>query len=237
MISLITTDVRDTLGIFTKPTVKQILFDLSGIPAVEDKAQIVGEVARRFLHTTPELTDEVIWDVCGALLIDRRDWPDPWPRGGFLPYPYTNQVLAELSQIAPVTALSNLSILGATRMDDLDRYCGQYLDDIHTSYDMRRRKPDPRLWLDIADIYRIAADEIVHIGDRWVHDICGAYHAGAHAIHVTGTRDDHHPIPPHDELGGRVAVVTDLRDVPAVIRAWCERDGTPTGADSRECAP
>jgi FMN phosphatase YigB (HAD superfamily) len=234
MISLITTDVADTLGIFTKPTVKDILFDLSRIPAVAGKAQIVGEEARRFLHTTPELTDAVLWGLCGALLIDRRAWPDPWPRGGFLPYTYTNQVLAELCRIAPVAALSNLSVLGATRMDDLDHYCGQYLDGIYTSYDMRRRKPDPILWLDIADIQGIPADEIVHIGDRWVHDICGAYHAGAHAIYVTGTRDDHHPIPPHDEMHDRIAIVHDLRDAPAVIRAWCQQDETSTDAEPRE---
>jgi FMN phosphatase YigB (HAD superfamily) len=217
--------------------VKDILFDLSGIPAVAGKARIVGEEARRFLHTTPELTDAVIWGLCGALLIDRRSWPDPWPRGGFLPYPYTNPVLAELNRIAPVAALSNLSVLGATRMDDLDQYSGQYLDGIFTSYDMRRRKPDPTLWLDIAGIHGIPADEIVHIGDRWVPDTCGAYHAGAQAIYVTATRDDHHPIPPHDEMRDRIAIVNDLRDAPAVIRAWCEQDGTPTDAEPRERTP
>jgi FMN phosphatase YigB (HAD superfamily) len=237
MISLITTDVGDTLGIFTKPRGKDILCGLSGIPAVVGKAQIIGEEERRFLHTAPELTDRVIWDLCGALLIDRREWPDPWPRGGFLPYPYTNSVLAELRRIAPIAALSNLSVLGATRMDDLDQYCGQYLDNIYTSYDMRRRKPDPSLWIDIADVYGVPVNQVVHIGDRWVNDICGARHAGAYAIYVTGTREDHNPIPPYDQLSDRVAVVNDLRDVPAVIRAWCRTDRISTEANSPERTP
>jgi FMN phosphatase YigB (HAD superfamily) len=237
MISLITTDVGNTLGSFTKPSVKDILFDLSKLPAVVGKAQIIGEEERRFLHTAPVLTDAVRWDLCGALLIDWRVWPSPWPRGGFLPYPYTNSVLAELRRIAPIAALSNVSVLGATRMDDLDQFCGRYLDNIYTSYDMRRRKPDPRLWVDIADVYGVPVSEVVHIGDRWVNDICGAYHAGASAIYLTGTRDDHNPIPPHDEMTDRIAIVNDLRDAPAVIRAWCSQDRPPINANPREHRP
>jgi hypothetical protein len=101
MTSLITADVGDTLGTVTKPRVKDILFDPTRIPAVDGKAWIIDDEERRFLHTRPELTSTVLWDLCGALPIDRRDWPDPWPRGSFAPYPYTNRVLAELCQIAP----------------------------------------------------------------------------------------------------------------------------------------
>jgi FMN phosphatase YigB (HAD superfamily) len=234
MIGLITTDVGDTLGRFLTPKVGDILSALSGIPPIEGKSWIIDEEERRFLHTTPELTDKVIYDLCGALLIDRREWPDPWPRGGFRAYPYTNSVLAELRTIAPVAALSNISVLGSTRMDDLAEQCGAYIEDIYTSYAMRRRKPDPRLWIDIADVYGVPVDEVVHIGDRWVNDICGAFHAGARAIYLTGTREDHNPVPPHDEMRERVAIVNDLRDVPAVIRTWCPQGGLLTEANSPE---
>lgn len=219
-LSLITTDVGDTLGEFTGPSVKDTLYQLSRIPETAAKAAIIGEEERRFLHTTPELTDRVIWNLCHALLIDRRQWPDPWPRGGFQAYSYTNRLLAQLCTLAPIAALSNISILGSTRMDDLAEQCGHYVRNIYTSYDMGRRKPDLTLWLDIADVYGIPADEIVHIGDRWVNDICGAVDAGARAIYLTGTRQHLGPIPLHDFSPNQVAVVNDLRDVPAVLRAW-----------------
>jgi hypothetical protein len=102
MVGLITVDVGDTLGHFSDPRVANILFDLSGIPNSNGcKSWIVGEAERTFLHTTPDLTDKVVDDICGALIIDRSMWPDPWPSGGFNPFPYTNGALAELRSIAP----------------------------------------------------------------------------------------------------------------------------------------
>lgn len=222
MIGLITTDVGNTLGVFPKPSVNDLLYELSGIPAVEGRAWIVGEEERRFLHTVPELTSKVVSDICNALLIDRRAWLDPWPRGAFTSYPYANAVLAELRRIAPIAALSNIPILDDTRMADLAQQCGEYIEDIYTSCAMRRRKPDPTLWLDIATAYRVRVGDVVHIGDRWVNDVCGAVAAGARAVYLASTRHDHRPIPPYDDIADHVAIVGDLRDVPAVLRAWSQ---------------
>ena len=228
MVGVITLDAGDTAGLFTGPRVADILYELSGIPdSDESKRDIVGEAERTFLHVHSELTSELLQGLCGALIIDQDKVPDPWPGGGFEPYDYTNSVLADLRSIAPVVVLTNISMVSASCIRELAQKCGDFIDEIITSYDAGVRKPNPRLWTDIARVYNVPASKIVHIGDRWNNDVLGAASAGARAIHVCGTRHHQRPAPMQDEwpVGlDRISVVPTLEQVPAVIRQWIDDD-------------
>jgi FMN phosphatase YigB (HAD superfamily) len=219
MIRLIVSDVSHTLGLFDKPDTTEVLRALSPLPE-----HVITEEERRVLHRASALTDEVLQDLCDALLIRRSDWPETWPDGGFTAFDYTPAVLTELSQLAPVVTLSNLSITyGPRRMQNLLEQCGPLLSGIFTSYELGSRKPAPWLWRYIADHYHVHTNDVVHIGAPWYDDICGATAAGARAIFLASTHRSTQHVPPLRDWPAspnRIAIVDDLRQVPDVIEGW-----------------
>lgn len=219
MIRLVVVDVGHTLGVFGKPSSTDVLKSLSPLPE-----HVIREEERRVLHRAPELTNEVIQDICDALLIPRSQWPETWPAGRFTAFDYTMTVLAELTLLAPVAALSNIGVTcGPGRMSSLREQCGDLLSGVFTSYELRCRKPAPWLWRHIADRYGVPVQDLVHVGDLWHNDICGAITAGARAIFLTRTRHRAQQVPPPQDWpagADRIAVVDDLRQVPGVIQAW-----------------
>lgn len=220
MVGLIVVDVGSTLGEFTGPKTAEVLapYALLDIPRI-------NEESRRFLHCAPKLTDEVKERMCHAIVMDPANWPDPWPDGGFDPYPYTLDVLAQLSQIAPVVALSNVPVTAENdRMPTVTEKCGAYLREVATSYTMGMRKPDRTLWHTLCDRHGVAPEDVVHIGDDWMADVLGAVSAGCRAVFVD-TRGCGTPSPTQWPCGpGNITVGADLRDGLTATRQWHEQD-------------
>lgn len=219
MVDLIVVDVGDTLGEFARPFTPDVLSKFSPLPIPH-----IAEETRRFLHTAPELTEEVIVGLCKAILMDPRDWPDPWPETGFDLYPYTLDVLARFAEIAPVVALSNVPVTADQgRMREVADQCDPYLADVVTSYTMGMRKPDDRLWHQLCERYDVDPGDVVHVGDQWVADVLGAVYAGCRAMYVDTRRCGTPPLAEWP-FGSRLAVGNDLRDSLAAVRAWHGQD-------------
>jgi FMN phosphatase YigB (HAD superfamily) len=208
---LIVVDIGSTLGTFTGPSVKDVLIDLCPWGHL-NPAQVQYRV-HSILHVSPKLTDEVIQRVCDALLIDRADWPSPWPPGGFRSYPGTGGIVAALAQVAPVVALSNLSVTGVDRIAAVDRHLGRHLSAIYTSYRLGGRKPERWLWRHIAQLHDTTPERIVHCGDRWIEDALGAADTGAHAVWIPRTS----PPPPHLAPSHLRARITTAENLSAVV--------------------
>lgn len=224
MIRLITLDAGHTLGVFGPPGTDELLCSVSPL----NKAR-VKEEARRFLHTTPKPTEEVIKRLCGALMTRREDLPAPgeWPRGRFTPYPYAADAVTAMLEItgAKAVVISNIpNTTGPGRMADLRAHFPM-IDHTYTSYDMQMRKPDAELWQIAAADRGVELDEIVHIGDQWINDVHGAVFAGCRAIYVN-TRG--YPPPPDAQWPAgrdRIGTTTDLRGAVHIIQAWREGGG------------
>lgn len=219
MIGLFVLDVGDTLGTYDRPGVAELLAPLSPFPEHE-----IMEEVRRVLHRAPELTDEVIEQMCSCLLIDRDAWPDTFPVGGFTAFTYIANCLRALRRIAPIVTLSNLAVIGGPeRMADLTEQCGDVISECFTSYALAERKPAPWLWMYLADRYHVRVRDVVHVGDRWRHDALGPVVAGARAICLAKTRDSESEIPPYERWPARtdrIQVVDDLRGVEDVALGW-----------------
>jgi FMN phosphatase YigB (HAD superfamily) len=208
---LIVVDIGSTLGTFTGPSVKDVLIDLCPWGHL-NPAQVQYRV-QSILHVSPELTEEVIQRVCDALLIDRADWPSPWPPGGFRSYPGIGSIVAALAQVAPVVALSNLSVTGVDRIAAVERHLGRHLSAIYTSYGLGGRKPERWLWRHIAQLHDTTPERVVHCGDRWIEDVLGAADAGAHAVWIPSTLD----APAHDALPHLRDRITTARDLSTLV--------------------
>jgi putative hydrolase of the HAD superfamily len=84
------------------------------------------------------------------------------------------------------------------------------------------RKPDPRFFQVALDHWDLLPYEVVVVGDSLAHDIRGGIELGAQTVLVADTGD---PQVAHDNarLAQDIApdaVVTDLRDLPEIARAW-----------------
>lgn len=214
MIRLIVADAGHTLGVFAPGTADR-LTELSPL-----SREVVAEESRRVLHRTPELAEEHIADLCAALLIDRDEWPAVWPRGEFTAYPYAAAVLDELAAIAPVVVLSNIPVTsGPGRMADLQAQLPQ-VSRVYTSYGMRMRKPDFRLWQALAADHGCSTGELVHIGDQFTNDVCGAVFAGCRGVYVNTRQRPAPPVEQWPAAPDRIGAAEDLRGVPPIITAW-----------------
>lgn len=179
MVELIVVDAGNTLGVCTGPNTTDVLAERTLLPRNE-----VAEQERRILHRNP-LTEDLISGLCYELHIDPTRWPLPWPHTGFEVYDYTKAALAELAAIARIVVLSNMdSASGPARIKQLAEQCDPHITAIWTSYGLGTRKPDPRLWRRLADVYEVDPRNVVHIGDSWVPDVHGPIRAGCHAIYL-----------------------------------------------------
>lgn len=219
MIELIVVDAGHTLGVCTGPNTTDVLAERSPLPRNE-----IAEQERRILHRAT-LTEQLISDLCYELHIDPNRWPLPWPATGFELYDYTTSALAELAKIAPVIVLSNMdSASGPARLGRLAVQCDPHLAGIWTSYNLGSRKPDPRLWRQLAAVYEVDLRNVVHIGDSWVPDVHGPIRAGCHAIYVE-TREKAPDLRDWPESLGRIAMAKDLQDAVADVVALHEELG------------
>jgi FMN phosphatase YigB (HAD superfamily) len=216
---LFVVDVGRTVGVFTGPRTVDVLGPVSRAPT-----QRIREESRRVLHRSPEVTEEVIADLCGALLIDPKSWPDPWPVSGFEPFAGAAAVLAELAAIAPVVALTNLPCAsGPRRVWELLQVLGGHVSAVYTSYELGCRKPDPALWRWIAREHAVPECDVVHIGDHWFDDVEGAIAAGCNAVQVV-CGDSQPPARTEWPAGSsRLATVNTIGDVPMAVKQWIGR--------------
>ena len=205
--SLIVVDIGRTLGRFTGPSVTEILTGLC--PWGHLNGAGVRARVQSILHVAPELSEDVIRRVCDALLIDRDNWPSPWPESGFEPFPDATQALATLAEIAPVVALTNISVTGHDRLAEVERHLGDHLSGIYTSFALGGRKPERWLWHHIATLHDTTTDQVMHCGDRWIEDVLGASYAGARAVWVPcGPRYSDPVAPP--EVAHRITIAPNL---------------------------
>ncbi|MFD2422406.1 HAD family hydrolase [Amycolatopsis pigmentata] len=175
---------------------------------------------RWMLNCTPVITDAVVEKVCGALLIDPGRWPgpEPWHVCGFDAFDGAAGVVAELRDMGfPVVVLSNGPVTAAHRIHALQARLPT-VSRIYTSYAMGMRKPDPRLWQQIASDLGLRTNEILHVGDQWSNDILGAANAGCYALHLATREQPPHPSTWPNPLTSRtVALGTSIRDtIPAL---------------------
>lgn len=219
MIDLIVVDADHTLGLCTGPDTIDILDGLSPLPRAT-----VAEEYRRVLHRA-HLTEESIAELCYELHIDPNSWPLPWPRTGFDLYDYAPTALAELAAIARVVVLSNMdSASGPARIRQLETQCAPHLAAVWTSYSMGARKPNPRLWRHLADVYEVDPRHVVHVGDSWVQDVHGPIRAGCHAVYVE-TRETAPDLCSWPDGLGEIAVAADLQHAVANVLALNEQLG------------
>ncbi len=222
-VELITIDVSRTLGRFTGRSTSERLAELTPLAALAPA--LVGETVRSLLYREPELTPALTSQLCDRLLIPRADFPTQWDRG-YEPYPHAEHVLKELARIAPVVALSTMSVTGGPeRVAAVKKEHARTLTAVYASFAVGGAKPEPWLWHSTAGKHDVETAHVVHIGDQLVADVYGAWTAGARVVHLRATSE---PVDYPDDTGDRIVPVFDLADVVPVVRAWAQ--GTPQPA-------
>lgn len=217
MVDLIVVDLGHTTGAFTGDSTSAVLRELS--PLTQVTPFRIAETVRCLLHRAPELTDELVGEVCQRLLIPPAAFPTTWERG-YRPYEHTARALDELRRIAPVVALSNMSVAGGPeRVAAVKAAHGSELAEVYTSYRLGGTKPEPWLWHTIAAHHGTNIGHVVHIGDRVDADVYGALCAGARVVHLPQGNEP--TLYPHGSEG-RVFTAHDLLDAVPVVRAWAK---------------
>lgn len=98
---------------------------------------------------------------------------------------------------------------------------GRYFDPLVTSAGFGRTKPHPSIFTHVLEAWGIPAGQAVMVGDTLGADILGAASVGMRSILV-----DIEPNPDNSRFEDTVRPagrVTDLRDVPDLIRRWSDR--------------
>jgi HAD superfamily hydrolase (TIGR01509 family) len=116
-------------------------------------------------------------------------------------------------------ATSHRLILDITQKHGIARF----FDPLVTSAEFGRPKPHPAIFARVLDAWGLPAAEVVMVGDTLGADILGASRVGMRSILV-----DIEPNPDNARFSASVhphARVTDLRQIPDVLRGW---DGTRT---------
>jgi FMN phosphatase YigB (HAD superfamily) len=199
-IELITVDIGGTLGAADGPGLTMRLIEASPLPA-----QQAREIMRGCLHTRPEITTEVVEEVCAALGIATDPALFTAPPAPLTLFPETLQALRELAALAPVVTLSNVTCVDA----DTDRLAAQlapYVADHFPSCQTGYAKPDANAFHAVAKRYGTDLGRMIHIGDDWTCDVLGAANAGAQAVWISRGR----PVPDETVLRRGVLVTEDL---------------------------
>lgn len=213
-------DVGSTLGRFVGDGRSTTAVLASLAPASFPRELVVRAVCR-VLHREPQLTGDVIREVCDELHIYRGAWPDLWPASSFEPYDDTLDCLARLAVMGPVVALSNMSVTGRPRIEALAHACGKYLTEIYPSYQLGACKPARWLWRYVADLHGLRAHQVIHIGDRWAEDVLGPVGVGGRAVWI---RRKDVPVPGDTTTlpAERWTAVDGLTAAVEVVEQWAE---------------
>jgi HAD superfamily hydrolase (TIGR01509 family) len=134
----------------------------------------------------------------------------------------------------PTVVVTNSARRAATWADFFRRHAGPEVEDVVSSCDVGRGKPDPTIFREAADRLDLPAAKILHVGDRWELDVAGALRAGFGAALYRGLWDrypegTHLPCVPSPRELERALVVDrldellrpDLWEAPA-----CPREGS-----------
>ncbi|QWF78686.1 HAD family hydrolase [Amycolatopsis sp. CA-230715] len=215
-VNLITIDIGNTLGEFTGRSTTDRLRELSRLNEIAPHRTV--EAVRALLHRAPELTEDLVCQVCQRLLIPYDLFPANWGRG-YVPYPDASATLAGLREVAPLVALSNMAVTGGPeRVAAVRAAHGDELEEVYPSYRLGGAKPEPWLWQMIADRRGVNVSDVVHIGDRLDADVYGPFFAGARAVHLR--KEGSTVYPPFS--GDHIRTVFRLSDAVQVVRGWAE---------------
>jgi FMN hydrolase / 5-amino-6-(5-phospho-D-ribitylamino)uracil phosphatase len=219
---LITTDVCSTLGRVVGPGCSTTEVLMALVPATFPR-ELVARTVCRVLHRAPELSEEVIREVCDELFIDRERWPEPWPDSRVELFDETLDALAQLHLLAPVVAVTNLSVTAACRVERLGLDWGKYLSAIYPSYQLGACKPAGWVWRYVADQYDCHAPDVIHLGDRWAEDVLGPLGVGARVVWINRRGEE---LPDPSLIGsGRLLVADTLADAVDGVEMFLEETG------------
>jgi FMN phosphatase YigB (HAD superfamily) len=179
-------------------------------------AQAVRAILRQTLQVRPVIDDELVTAICATLRIRRDQFRLSWPRAPIRLLPGVEAAAGELTRLAPVVTLSNVSALEAVSLGP------HFALPAFRSCDLGFAKPDPRAFETVATAYGTDIGRLVHIGDDWYCDALGAARAGANAIWLSHGRSI--PLFPHDGSASRIAVVRDLPEAARYLAATCGQD-------------
>jgi HAD superfamily hydrolase (TIGR01549 family) len=138
-----------------------------------------------------------------------REWH---ARAGFILYPDTVGCLEELRRRGVPTGIitQNLDTNDEFRQHALTiTGIGGYFSVVATSESLGYDKPDPRLFLEAANLTGFPVQSILHVGDNVDLDIKGARAAGMQAILIQRTTKSHK---------GETQRIQSLLDLPSLIR-------------------
>lgn len=217
-VKLISVDLGGTNGEADGPGLTMQLTAASPLPADQARAVMRGR-----LHTQPEITDALAAELVDALGIKPADFPRDMPAAPLTLYPYALDALRELSGIAPVVTLSNVTCVDADT-EGLRQRLAPWVTDLFPSCTLGYAKPDPRAFLTVAERHGVAPASMIHIGDDWVCDVLGALDAGAVPVWISKDR----PIPDTPPTFGRqhVHVAATLAGAAALIHTLNTPEGT-----------
>lgn len=102
--------------------------------------------------------------------------------GAWIAAPDARAVLARVSRSRPCVVLSNFDARLRRILRDLG--LAGYFEALFLSCEQGLSKPDPRLFLRVAEAFGVAPSEILHVGDDPVCDWAGAERAGLRHFRV-----------------------------------------------------
>jgi FMN phosphatase YigB (HAD superfamily) len=201
---IISVDVGGTLGYGERPGLTSTLEHHSPLPSTE-----VRTIIREHLHTAPEITEQVVSEVCAMLDIPTRLFPYELAGSALHLFPDAIPALKSLRDLAPVVTLSNV-----TRMEldtnltcpELNPWVAAQFPSCRTGY----AKPDGRAFEAVSAQLGIDMSNMVHIGDSWECDVLGALAVGATAIWLSSKRT----VPASNDIDTPVVLIAhDLNEV------------------------
>lgn len=92
----------------------------------------------------------------------------------------------------------------------------QFLPERFYSYDFDYRKPDVRIFQDVAQKMDIAAERMIYVGDRVDNDVKGSLAAGMLPVLKKAYTNENTKIPEHTQQ------ITTISELPGLIRRICE---------------
>ncbi|WEH40967.1 HAD family hydrolase [Streptomyces sp. AM 2-1-1] len=179
---LVTVDVGGTLGSADGPGLAMRLAEASPLPAGRAR-----EVMRTSLHTHPALTDPVVADVCEALRIPVHAFPRDLPPAPFRLFPGTMRALRQMSAVATVATLSNVTCIDADT-EGLRDLLSPWVTDFFPSCRIGYTKPDPHAFQAVIEHFGAQRDQAIHVGDDWACDIEGAVASGIRPVWISRGR-------------------------------------------------